>query len=196
MGCKMEKLLVINACVNREKSRTNRLTQELVKLLNKNGEYQTKEVILENENLMPLDSKRLKERDSFIAAKNFEDERFAYARDFKTADVIVLASPFWEMGFNSFLKIWLENTSTPGILYGYTERGPVGFCNAKKLYYVTTRGSIQGENDLGYQTIKNLAAMYGIKEIKCIYADALDIFPDKASAAMTAAIESLPSNLL
>ena len=45
----MKKLLYIDACVNRDISRTERLAQALLKEMNKNGEYEVETMCLEDE---------------------------------------------------------------------------------------------------------------------------------------------------
>ena len=47
----MKKLLYIDACVNRDISRTERLAQALLKEMNKNGEYEVETLCLEDEDL-------------------------------------------------------------------------------------------------------------------------------------------------
>ena len=47
----MKKLLYINACVNRDSSRTERLAKVLLEEINKNGEYEIATLNLEDEDL-------------------------------------------------------------------------------------------------------------------------------------------------
>ena len=54
----MKKLLYIDACVNRDISRTERLAQALLKEMNKNGEYEVETLCLEDEDLKLLLSRR------------------------------------------------------------------------------------------------------------------------------------------
>ena len=54
----MKKLLYIDACVNRDISRTERLAQALLKEMNKNGEYEVETLCLEDEDLKLFTGKR------------------------------------------------------------------------------------------------------------------------------------------
>jgi FMN-dependent NADH-azoreductase len=57
----MQKLLFVNACVNRQTSRTYRIGEAFVSLLKRNGDYDVSELVLENEN-MPALGKHAKTR--------------------------------------------------------------------------------------------------------------------------------------
>lgn len=163
-------ILYINACP-RENSRTNKLAKRLLLTL---GEY--KELILTNENISPLNADSLAKRDALIQNKAFDDESFRYANEFANADTIVIAAPFWDMSFPAILKTYLENVYVTGIVSKYSENGrPVGLCNAKKLYYVTTAGG-PFIPDFSYDYISTLVkTAFGIEETFLIYAEMLDI---------------------
>ena len=76
----MKEILVVNACINREVSRTNRLSSELVKVLQKRYHYENvKELVLEDENLQPLNSQTLKKRLDLVKKSDFSDKMFQYA---------------------------------------------------------------------------------------------------------------------
>ena len=61
----MRKLLYINSCVNRETSRTMRVSTELVNKLK--DDYEVTELVLEDEELVPLNSTRLNERSALLS---------------------------------------------------------------------------------------------------------------------------------
>ena len=125
-----DKILFINACA-RENSRTKELSCHLLGKMN--GEIT--EIDLYRENLLPLDKNGLEKRN----LHEYSGGEFEYARQFKEADVIVIAAPFWDLSFPSVLKIYFENITVSGITFEYSQEGrPVGKCNAKKLYYITT----------------------------------------------------------
>ena len=167
-------VLYINACV-RDESRTDKLASEL---LVKIGEY--KEVNLEKEflqgKLQPLTKDSLKRRDSLIEAGNYGDPIFDYAKQFASADTIVIAAPFWDFGIPALLRIYLEVIYAIGIVSKYNEQGmPVGLCKADKLYFVTTSGGPYIP-DFSYNYVAGLAIQaFGISKIELIKAELLDI---------------------
>ena len=163
------KILYINACV-REDSRTEELAKVLLNSLN--GEIA--EVNLYSENIAPVDIECLNKRNMH----DYQGEEFKYAKQFKEADAIVIAAPFWDLSFPSVLKVYLENITVSGITFEYSKEGrPVGKCNAKKLYYITTSGGYIGKNNFGFDYIKALAEnFFGISDVQFFSAEGLDIF--------------------
>jgi FMN-dependent NADH-azoreductase len=153
-------------------------------------EYAVNELVLEDCNIHALNSKTLNERVKLLANADFTNETFAYAHQFATADCIVIAAPYWDSGFPTMLKAYIEAISINGIVYRYDEQGnSVGLCRADALYYVTTRGGYVGdENDLGFATIAQLAMFYGIENAKCISAEGLDIVTNDAEKIVEQAI--------
>ena len=166
----MERILFVNACV-RECSRTLKLAENV--LSRAGGEI--KELNFEKENLKPLTGKLLSERDRLIEKKMWEAPMFSCAREFSEADRIVIAAPFWDLGFPSLLKIYLEAIMVAGITFNYTNGHPTGLCRAKSLKYITTSGGPIFE-DFGYTYIKSLAKnFFGISDISCCRAENLDV---------------------
>lgn len=162
--------LFINACV-RENSRTLKIAKTIIE--KSNMDYV--EIKLDEENLKPLNSSLLIHRESLLKSKNLDNEMFKYAQQFAAAENIIIAAPYWDLGFPALLKIYLENICVPNITFKYTENGPAGLCKAKSLTYVTTAGG-KIIADYGYSYIKSLAnSLFGITNTICIKAENLDI---------------------
>ncbi len=164
------KILFINACVRRE-SRTLVLARDILSRME--GEITELELI--KEKITPLDREALAKREEFIGAGRLDEQSFKYARQFAEADEIVIAAPYWDLGFPALLKIYIERVCVSGITFEYRSGRPFGLCRAKKLTYVTTSG---GEifADFGYSYIKTVAnAFFGIKETKAYRAMNLDV---------------------
>ena len=179
-------ILYINACVRNE-SRTDRLAREL---LGKLGDYT--ELKLLDENLNPLDKDFLEYRSELIAKEQFDNDMFKYARQFATADIIVISAPFWDMSFPAILKTYIENIYITDLVSKYGEDGrPVGLCKASKLYYVTTAGGPY-VGTYSYDYIKDLAiGAFGIKETELIYAEMLDIVGNDPEKILSEVIKKL-----
>ena len=170
----MTRLLFVNGCVDRERSRTMRLAKELISRIEAD---EIDEMVLEEEGLTPLDTARLKKREELALAGRLDDPEFSVARRYASADILVVATPFWESGFNSMTKIFLENVSQIGISFMYTDEGvPRGLTSIGRAYYVTTRGGFtDDDHDLGFMMFKEVAAMHGIEDVRILSANALDI---------------------
>lgn len=192
----MKKLLYVDSCVLRETSRTRKIADALVAQLQATGQYVTEQLVLEKLDLRPFVSETLARRNQLRYAENYDDPMFDLAHQFAEADVVVLSSPFWEGGYNGLLKLYFEHISVTGIVNRYTDHGPEGACRASKLYYVTTRGGFAtDEQDLGWQSVKILAHVFGIDQAECISVNALDIPTTNVDEAVACAIASLPKRI-
>lgn len=187
------KILFVNACVNRSKSRTMRLARAL---LSKARNAEIEELVLEEmDDLQPLDSVRLAERESAISEGRTSDPALEMAMKLASADAVVMASPYWEGSYNSLLKLFIENASVVGVTFRYSEDGtPVPLCRAKVLYYVTTRGGpIDDDGDLGVLSMRSLGRLFGM-ECRVLSAEALDMPYTDVDEALEKAIESIPAD--
>lgn len=170
-------VLFVNACV-REQSRTLLLARHLLSRL----PAQICEIRLEDMDLKPLTKHSLAKRDELLREGKWEDPSLHYARQFADADCIVIAAPYWNLGFPALLKIYLETVTVSGITFCYEESRPRGLCKARKLYYITTAGG-PILSDFGFPYVRSLAeCLYGIGETSCIRAENLDM--DGADAAL------------
>lgn len=176
-------ILYINSCVRKE-SRTDRLAKRLLQNL---GDYT--EINLCEENLLPLDKQSLARRDELISKGSFDDDMFRLARQFASADIIVIGAPLWDLSFPALLKIYLENIYVTGIVSRYGEDGkPVGLCKANKIYYVTTAGGPY-VSTFSYDLICGLAKTFGINSTELIYAENLDIFGNDPEKILREVVE-------
>ena len=171
------KLLVIDSCIRGELSSTRRL---LNRFLDKFGcGYEVTRINLSDIELKPMDNSELTLRNELLASGKTDDEMFKYAHLFKSADKIIVAAPYWDCSFPSLLKVFLEKTAVTGVTFGYNEHGPVGFCKADHLVYLSTAGGFIAGPHLGAEYIRNLVGMYGINNVSSYSIEGLDIDPSK-----------------
>ena len=165
-------ILFINACV-RPQSRTKLLADYVLAKLDSD----IKEVNLEKENLMPLNSTTLEHRSNLASKGDFTNPIFDFAKDFAIANKIVIAAPFWDLSFPALLKCYIEQINIIGLTFAYGHTGkPYGLCKADELIYITTSGGTILNDAAGFGYIKSLAQnFYGIKNVSCIKAENLDI---------------------
>lgn len=163
-------VLYINCCP-REESRTDRLARAL---LGKLGEYE--ELPLYETDIGPLGPESLAYRTALVAKRDFRDPIFDYAKQFASADTVVIAAPFWDLSFPAKLKAYLENIYVIGLVSAYDDSGmPAGLCRAGKMYYVTTAGG-PFDGRFGYEYLRALTHdCFGIRESELIMAEMLDV---------------------
>ena len=184
--------LYINCCV-REESRTERLAQAVLQKLG--GDFT--ELNLYNENLKPLDGEMLNKRTALIEQGDYSDPMFDYAKQFASADTIVIAAPYWDLSFPASLKTYSENIYVTGIVSAYNESGlPVGLCKATELYYVTTAGGPY-DPTYSYGYIESLAKnFFGIPETHLVKAEMLDIIGNNAEEILNQEVSRILGNAI
>ena len=84
--------------------------------------------------MRPLTSETLNARQKLAEEGRLDDAAFARARQFRDADRIVIAAPFWASSYPASLKAYIEDIDVVGILYRYGERGPVGHATPTSWY--------------------------------------------------------------
>ncbi len=182
------KLLYVNACV-RPESRTKKLADYLI------SHIKAKEVMelnLDALALQPLNDERLNRRSRLIAEQAYSHKEFDAARAFATADVIVIAAPYWDMSFPATLKVFIENINVNKIVFKYSPEGQIiPQCQAQKLYYVTTKGGYLSD-DFGFKYIEALCHnLYGIQNVTLITAEGLDIQGNNVSEILDKAKQQI-----
>lgn len=165
-------VLLINACA-RPQSRTLALATKAAQTISGNFEM----LNLYEEDLKPLDYNELSKREEFIEQSDFSDSMFRFAKQFREADEIIIAAPYWDLSFPAILKCYIEAICANGLTFRYNEKGiPEGLCKAKRLIYITTAGGFIPENNYGYNYVKQLCnELFGIKNTVCIKPEGLDI---------------------
>ncbi len=179
-------ILFINACV-RSSSRTRRLADRVFTKWNE----PITEIRLHEIEFPVTDEAYLDRRNRLIEAEDYSDPMFALARQFASADRIVIAAPYWDLSFPSALKQYIEHINVSGITFVYTPEGyPKGLCRAGELYYVTTAGGNFLPWEFGFGYIKSLAEnFYGISDVKLIQACGLDIIGADVEQILEASID-------
>ena len=176
----MKKVLYVDCCVRRKNSRTAVIAKHFLDKLDKN-KYDIEELCLMDEPMEYFKDGFFEQRERLLADKKFDHPRFRYAWQFKNADKIVIAAPFWDLSFPALLKVYIENLCVEGITFDCNaEKGCFGVCNADKLVYITSRGGNYNNNpmEMGARYIEAMCGFFGIEKFKCIAADGIDMVED------------------
>ena len=193
----MKTLLFINCCIRKDKSRTLELCNHYLcdfhsAMKEKGEEWLFRELALEDLNLKPMTSKELELRDKLLASGEHNHQMFNLANEIIKADRIIIGAPYWDLQFPALLKIYLERCSVTGITFIYNSKGiPAGQCKAEELTYITTSGSPIGDYNFGYEYIKGLSKLFGIRKTRFFSAEALDIIGNDVNAIMADAKEQI-----
>ena len=183
----MAKTLFINACV-RKNSRTLELAKHLLRVAC--GEVE--EVKLYEGSIAPLDLKSMEIRDEAAKTKDFSHPIFDLAKQFASAEEIVIAAPYWDLAFPSILKVYFEAITVGVLTFKYSEKGaPQSLCRCKRLIYVTTSGGPIFHN-FGFDYVTAIAkGFFGIEQVECIKAEGLDVYGADVNKIMQNAKNSI-----
>ena len=183
----MRKLMLIDACMRDEVSRTRRILGPLVAELEKRYEIET--VRLDGEDYSSVGRRVLDERSGGYVP----EETVALARRLAAADRIVIAAPFWDMSFPAILKVFIENMSLYNITFKDSGTHFEGLCRSEKVLYITTRGmDVHTGDPLEAATpyLKALSALWGWGEVITVAAENLDYStPEEIDAKIAAAVK-------
>jgi FMN-dependent NADH-azoreductase len=116
--------------------------------------------------------------------------------ELQSADVIVLGVPMYNFGVPTQLKNWIDAIARAGVTFKYTDKGPVGLVQGKKVYVALTRGGLYRNTPADTQMpyLKTFLGFIGLTDVEFIYAEGLAMGPEaeqKALASAQAQIEEV-----
>ena len=187
------KLLIVDCCISQrgEASRTRRLLRAYVESFCRSHpdvetETVTPETLL---SLQPFDPAMLDERDALASVQAWDAPVYDLARQFRAADAVVVAAPFWDLSFPAALRTYIEYISANGLTYHYESDGCHGDCRAHRLVYLTSGGDVEREDSVGVLYWRQLCAMFGIARFDYVFAGGLDLDPARTPALVDAAAD-------
>lgn len=187
----MTRVLYIDCCIRKEQSRTRRLAEAFFTALDKRSGFAVERLTLMDEPILPFQDGFFWQRERLIEAGELNHPRFRYAHQFRQADRIVIAAPFWDLSFPALLKVYIENISVQGITFDCDEQnGCFGACRAERMLFLTTRGgALEGDPmDNGTKYLGDMAKFFGIPRFDCVAADGLDLGLEPAEEILGRAV--------
>lgn len=165
----MEKILFINSCFNYEKSRTLYLANKIFEKFDIDSNFDFEEIKLKDLHFLPLSEEKLKIRFDQTNKHLFDMDMLTYSKKILSADIVVIAAPFYDYSYPSILKLFIENVSMPNLMYTYSKDGYEGYARGRKFIYITTRGAILPDSeDFGYLNLDRMFKLFGFKESQII----------------------------
>ena len=122
-----------------------------------------------------------------------QQQKVAYSdgliEELRQAEVLVIGLPMYNFSVPSMLKAWIDHTARAGVTFRYTEKGPVGLLEARKVYLVATMGGEHeiGETDFLRPYMKLILSFIGLNDVEFITADGLNISPERRQRGLAAA---------
>ena len=105
------------------------------------------------------------------------------------ADVLVLGVPMYNFGVPAALKNWIDGIARTGVTFTYTEKGPVGLVQGKKVYVALARGGRYRDTPADTQVpyLKTVLGFLGMTDVQFVYAEGLNMGPEAEKKALASA---------
>ncbi|WP_354535422.1 FMN-dependent NADH-azoreductase [Ralstonia sp. 1138] len=117
-------------------------------------------------------------------------------KELLASDVIVVGAPMYNFSVPSQLKAWIDRVAQVGRTFKYTENGPVGLIEGKRVIVASTRGGMYSAGPAAIMDFQEayLSAVFGflgIVDVRFVRAERLSRGADARSEAMSAAHASV-----
>lgn len=98
--------------------------------------------------------------------------------EFLAADVVVIGAPMYNFSITSTLKTWIDHVARAGVTFKYTETGPVGLIQGKKVYVFTSRGGVYSEGpakvmDFHETYLRAVLGFIGMTDVTFVHSEGL-----------------------
>lgn len=106
--------------------------------------------------------------------------------EWRESDLVVIGLPMYNLGIPSTFKAYIDHIARAGETFRYTENGPVGLLEDRKVYVIATRGGQYQGTPLDTQTayVRHIFGLMGITDIEFIYAEGLNMGEPVANPAL------------
>jgi FMN-dependent NADH-azoreductase len=113
--------------------------------------------------------------------------------ELKQADTVVIAAPMYNFMIPTQLKNYFDLIARAGVTFKYTETGPVGLIDNKKVVVLTTRGGIHKDTprDSMHDYLATILGFLGMTDVEFVYAEALNMGDEPAAENRASALEAL-----
>lgn len=113
--------------------------------------------------------------------------------EIKSADQIVIGAPMYNFLIPTQLKNYFDLIARAGVTFSYTENGPVGLLENKKVVVVTTRGGLHKDSPRNSieSYLTTILGFIGLTDVEFVYAEALNMGDEPAAEAREQALTQL-----
>ncbi|VUD69080.1 FMN-dependent NADH-azoreductase [Thalassocella blandensis] len=117
--------------------------------------------------------------------------------ELKAADLVLLGVPMYNFGVPSQLKTWFDHVARAGTTFKYTENGPIGLLQNRKVIINASRGGIYKDSGADTQTpyLQNFLGFIGLKDVDFIYAEGLNLGEDSREQSLSQAKSEVESTV-
>ncbi|CAO96716.1 FMN-dependent NADH-azoreductase [Erwinia tasmaniensis] len=104
-------------------------------------------------------------------------------------DTIVIAAPMYNFNIPTQLKNYFDLVARAGVTFRYTEKGPEGLIQGKKVVVLSSRGGIHKDtpSDLLTPYLTLFLGFLGMSDVQFVFAEGIAYGPEVAEKATSAA---------
>ncbi|AWL11604.1 FMN-dependent NADH-azoreductase [Saliniradius amylolyticus] len=194
----MKNLLVIKTSLNGDAGNSNKLVNAFVEKLQQQRDVSVTQRNLAEDSLPHLSQAEMASWMTPVDERDAGQQELAAISDtlvneLQQHDTLVIGMPMYNFGAPSVFKAWVDRVARAGITFRYTENGPVGLVENKKVIVLAARGGqYQGtDKDTQTQYLKNFFAFIGISDVEFVYAEGLAMGEDSFEKSFSAANEKI-----
>lgn len=191
----MSNVLRINSSLFEDSSVSSQLSGELLEALKAEG--QDLNVVerdfaaqpiphLDGEWLQALSTPAEDRTDEQQAKVSFSD---TLIEEVQLANTLIIGLPMYNFTVPSMLKAWVDHIARAGVTFAYTEQGPKGLLQDKKVYLVAAMGGIHDTpaTDFLRPYMKLIMGFIGLTDIEIITANGLNMGDERRDEGLSAA---------
>lgn len=117
----------------------------------------------------------------------------ALIAELQAADTIVIGVPMYNFNVTAQFKNWIDAVARAGVTFKYTEKGPVGLVQGKKVYIVTSRGGIHRDQPSDQMTpyLRTVLAFLGMTDVSFVYAEGMAFAAEQGLSQARAQMDEL-----
>lgn len=122
-------------------------------------------------------------------ARDLSDQLIA---ELRAADTIVIGAPMYNFSIPSTLRTWFDHVLRAGETFSYSEAGPKGLLEGKRVIVVESRGGLYSEGpaqaiDFQEPYLRQLLGFIGLTDVTFVQAEKIGFGPDARDAAIDGA---------
>ena len=120
----------------------------------------------------------------------------ALIAELRAADTIVIGAPMYNFSIPTTLRAWFDHVLRAGETFSYTEAGPKGLLEGKRVIVVESRGGLYSEGpaqaiDFQEPYLRHLLGFIGLTDVTFVHAEKIGYGAEARDAAIAAATAEL-----
>jgi len=176
----MKKILQLNCSILGDYSVSKRLSDYTIKMLKHGEDFSVNTIDVTSLPHLNADGLTAFSSPDDAQATEFQhllDLSNQMINELKNADIVVIGVPMYNFHIPSQLKSFFDFVMRKDITFKYTEKGPVGLLDDKKVYLLTASGGVYlaTGDDLITGYLKKALQFIGITDTHFFYAEGLDL---------------------